>query len=381
MPIEDKQLTIPELAKRAFLNVQQRRELEKSTQDTRAVLDNPALLAQAADEEALQKQYERETAMLESGSPPEYDSHTRNKLFRLLKHIDAEAKSTMLTHTEMERGRPSDIDRYFSWHYGPQSGDQMMLARRNILLLLDRDNDEPNFLSITRLREQVDEAHRVNSPMYRMNFDEIKWEEHIEDNLIRDMDPREWQTFLELKLLEWTKPSICKELAWTTKQYEAALEKLRQSRFTAQQEQEELRVFQELAAERAAQGVPAWLQKAIEPETQGWPLEELKALGISQEAACKALRISQTTLHKYVKYDDWPRIFRARMVNFLERARKKGRVVAVEESIEERDAERVRRTGTRAASEPSDRFQTVDEEPEDDEKAEPYFQEYQSAKK
>lgn len=324
MATAERELTIPELAKRAYLTVAQRKELEKSTSETRALLNDPVQRALSEDPEALEKQLQRETEMLELGSPPEYDTQTKNKLLRLLKHIDEEAKSTMLTNSEMERGRPSDQDRYWAWHYGPFSGDQKMLARRNILLILDRDNDEPNFLSITRLRERVDESHRVNAPLYRQNYDEIAWEDHLEEDLIRDMDDREWQTFLELKILEWSKPSICKELSWSARQYEAALKRLRDSRYLAAQErerEESLAFEKELEQIEAVRG-PAWMDTDEDAEpAKPWPLNELEELGITQTLACSAIGASKPSFIKWAKSGKWPRIQEVRLRKFLRKER------------------------------------------------------------
>lgn len=352
MPVSERELTVPELAKQTYLRVEQRQELERSTTAVKEVLDNPAMRAEAerdgADLEAMEQQYHREIEMLERSTPPRYDAASRNKLNRLRQSLEDDMTSTMLSRDEMERGTPENVDKYFQWHYGQYGGDQKMQAYRTILQILDPANGEPNFLSISRLRAKVGQTPRRNLPAFRDGFDEIKWEEVLEDNLLKDMDPEEYQTFLELKLLDWTRPNICRELDWSTAQYEAAMERLRATRGTrrTQVEPEPELEFDEPKEEMftppVARSKTNFADAFAAPTTAstqeeepklrpydpildaervahfGWPREEIAKYGISTAEFIRKWGRQGAYFYKYSKDDSWPDNYRDEVQKLLD---------------------------------------------------------------
>lgn len=304
MVVPEQSLTVAELAKQNYLRPEQRQDLERSASEIGNILSDPHLRA-VADEEALQTQLNRERELLESGTPPEYDTATKNKLFRLGQKLESDIQSTMLTPSEMERPTPGNIDKYMRWHYGSFNGDQKMAALRTIKQILDPCNNEPNFLSIAGLREGIDESHRVNLPVYRDNYDKIQWEEVVEDNLIRDMDPQEYQTFLELKLLDWSKAGICKELNWSTRQYEAALLKLRDAHgikpvvdpLTSDEKTNLL--GKDVIKEEEAAAKYTFMPKE-------WPKTHIQELGLSIMGFSKEADVPNPRFYQYAREGRWP---------------------------------------------------------------------------
>jgi len=306
MLVSEQSLTVPELAKQTYLRPEQRQDLERSRAEIHAILSDPHLRA-VADEEALQKQLDRETELLERGTPPEYDTQTKNKLFRSAKVLEADIQSTMLTRDEMERPIPSNIDKYMRWHYGPYNGDQKMAALRTIKQILDPNNAEPHFLSLAGIRDGVDENHRVNLPVYRDNYEKIQWEEVVEENLIRDMDTQEYQKFLEFKVLDWSKVSICKEMSWSSKQYEAALIKLRIAHGMTP------------VVESTKTNEPFDDAPGTPSGHSDWPKSELKAIDVPVTTFCKEWGESTGHFYDYIRKGEWPERSRINAVKALER--------------------------------------------------------------
>jgi hypothetical protein len=335
MPVSERELTIPVLAEQNYLRYDQRQELERSSSAVREVLDNPAMRAEAerdgADLESMEQQYHREREMLERGTPPSYDSQTKNKLNRVRRHLEEEMVSTALSRDEMERGTPENVDKYFQWHYGQYNGDQKMRAYRTILQILDPNNGEPNFLSLSRLRAKVGQSPRRNLPAFRDNFDEIKWEEVLEEDLIRDMDNDEYQKFLELRLLDWTRPSICKELSWTAKQYEAAMERVRNSR-GIRSRRVEPEPEPEAQPEAQLRPYDPILDKEVE-RVPGWPREEIKILGMTNAEFIRQSGIRQEYFYKYSHDDSWPEHYRRDILVLLDRLKSEATEHDVEDDV------------------------------------------------
>lgn len=326
MPVSERELTIPVLAEQNYLRVEQRQELERSTSAVREVLDNPAMRAEAerdgADLESMEQQYHRELDMLERSSPPSYDNQTKNKLNRVRRHLEEEIVSTALSRDEMKHGTPENVDKYFQWHYGQYNGDQKMRAYRTILQILDPNNGEPNFLSLSRLRAKVGQTPRRNLPAFRDGFDEIKWEEVVEENLIKDMDSEEYQTFLELKLLDWARPSICKELDWSSAQYEAAMQRLRETRGIRRKQPVELDTEEDVAPPEEEEAKLRPYDPILDKEVEripGWPREELRAIGMSNADFIRQSGIRQEYFYKFSHDDSWPDNYRKTIVDLLGR--------------------------------------------------------------
>lgn len=228
--IPDSELTVDSLAKKTYLRIDQRRDLEQGIRAAKERLEQPMLLElTGGDPDMVRKQLARENAMLDEGTPPQLSSTQTARICRLEQHLRDQIMHAMPTFTMMERARPTDIDHHVAWE---REHKRRVLAWKTCLLMLDPHNTEPNFLSIARLRS---DTVKGDPRRYTQNFDQIKWEEVIEDDLIRDLDDGAYQTFLEYKLLGWSKPSIYKAMAWTPAIYEAAMERLRRSHHAGQE--------------------------------------------------------------------------------------------------------------------------------------------------
>jgi hypothetical protein len=217
----------------------------------------------------------KDEQMLAEGTPPEYDSITKNKLNRLRLKLEEEIQRGMPTADMMERPIPNNIDLHVWWE---RENVQRVAAWKAICRTLDPHNAEPNFTNIARLRPSTPPVG--NPRKYWQNFDAVSWAEGIEETLLHELDDDAYHTFLELKILDWTKASICKELALTPAMYEAAMERLRTSRMAKRT----LEVASEF--EEAEEEVPDTEETPKEdpsrkfPE-QPWILERLPNTGMN----------------------------------------------------------------------------------------------------
>jgi hypothetical protein len=313
MPSPDRELTVPELAKKAYLRANQRKELEQSTTDLRERLANPALIElSGGDPETLEQQYQREMDMLEQGTPPRYDTQSMNRLARLRKHLEEKFTHSLPTFSQMERAIPSNIDFHTAWEKQHQ---QDVLAWKTCLQILDPDESDgsPNFLSIARLRS---DTVKGDPRKYVQNFDFIKWEETLEDELSRDLDDAAYYRFLELKIADWTKPSILKELEWTSKMYEFAMERLRGAAATPTLQ--DGAAVDTLSQEEGTTATEEDAQFEVEEELdEQWPKAAIKRLGMTIRAFTDRLGLVQPRFYQYARDNSWPETWRQKVEETL----------------------------------------------------------------
>jgi hypothetical protein len=309
--VPESHLTVEHLAKATYLRPDQRGDLQRSIAEQQERLANPVVFEMAGgDPETVRQQVAKEQAMLAHGTPPQLPSVQLAKVRRLEQHLREQITHALPTYGMMERGRPTDIDHHVAWE---REHKKRVLAWKACLQILDPGNTEPNFLSVARLRG---DTVRGDPRRYTQNFDQIKWDEVIEDDLIRDMDDSAYHHFLELKLLNWSKPNICKELSWSPKMYEAAMERLRQSHQgarTADEDEDdpELNYGAEDAEDDEAlqitlPGTEAVREAASHPtrfqpaervqKPAGWFAEALRELGMSRYKFCKESGLSDSQL-------------------------------------------------------------------------------------
>lgn len=257
--IPDHELTVESLAKKTFMRPEQRQDLQRSIDSQQERLTNPIILElTGGDPEAVRKQVAKETEMLARGAPPKLGSAQLAKVHRLEAMLRERITHAIPTYGMMERARPTDVDHHVAWE---RQHKRDVLAWKACLQILDPNNTEPNFLSIARLRS---DTVKGDPRKYTQNFDTIKWAETIEEDLVRDMDDSVYHRFLEYKVLGWSKPSICKELHFSDKMYEAALERLRRSMQGKQEPEDEADVT--WAAEDEADDQPAAPTESEDPE-------------------------------------------------------------------------------------------------------------------
>lgn len=227
MPVADKELSVAELAKKTYLIPAQRQQIEESVAHLNFMIHDPETREVAVpNTDRLVSNLRREEQMLEEGTPPEYDPLTRNKLNRLRLKLEEDIQRGMPTSDMMEKPTPNNVDLHIWWE---RENVQRVAAWKAICRTLDPHNIEPNFTNIARLRPSTPPS--INPRKYWQNFDAVSWQEGIDQSLYQDeLDDDVYHTFLELKLLDWTKVGICKELALTPALYEAAMQRLRASK-------------------------------------------------------------------------------------------------------------------------------------------------------
>lgn len=226
MPSPKPELTVPELAKRSYLVPSQRRQIQESVDHLQFMMRDPETREVAVpNTDRIAANLDKDMRMLQEGTPPEYDSLTKNKLNALRKKLEEQIQRGMPTADMMERSIPNNIDLHIWWE---RENTQRVAAWKAICRTLDPHNDEPNFTNIARLRPSTPPVG--NPRKYWQGFDAISWEDQIEDTLTSELDDEVYHLFLELKLLDWTKAGICKELAFSNEMYEVAMERLRTSR-------------------------------------------------------------------------------------------------------------------------------------------------------
>jgi len=230
-----------------------------------------------------------------------------NKIRRLEQHLREKFTHSLPTISQMERPLPGNIDFHIAWERQHQ---QDVLAWKTCLLILDPDNDEPNFRSIARLRS---DTVKGDPRRYSIGFDNTRWEEVVEEDLARDLDDASYYQFLELKLADWAKANICRKLDWTPKMYEFAMERLRNSKNLAPTE----------PAEPVATNEDETLEDEYEDATSqakpGWPKDEVRALGLTINAFCREIGIAPPQLYNFAKEDTWPDHWRTKINAALDR--------------------------------------------------------------
>ncbi len=227
-----KELSVDTLASKSYLTVDQRKSLEESIASAEAMLRDPETRAAgvAPDVEMLEHQLARERQMLTVGTPPKLDTLSKNRVFQRVQALEEDFAASLPTYEQMQRARPDDIDWHTAWE---RFNQEKVRAWQQGLLMLDPDNTEPNFRSIARLRGNT--AQRTDPRKYWQGFDAIAFGKHIEEELIETLDDLAYARFLELKMRQWSKLTICKELEWSAALYDAAEERLR--RVLAHQEE------------------------------------------------------------------------------------------------------------------------------------------------
>src|SRR5712691_7388145 len=102
MSLTDRDLSVGELAKKSYLNFDQRQELEKSIEATDTMLNETRAGRVEGDVEAMEKQLSREKHMLDSGSVPTLDTQDKNKVFGKVKELEAKFTHALPTYEQMQ---------------------------------------------------------------------------------------------------------------------------------------------------------------------------------------------------------------------------------------------------------------------------------------
>jgi len=157
-------------------------------------------------------------------TPPEnVPPLVKNRLYGRLKELDELIKYDMPTHDMMWKDIPGNVEHHMAWE---EKNKKYILERRNILYLLDPQNDGDHFTTVEMLRSNT--PPKGDPRKFFSNYDYIKWEEEAEA-AVRTLDDDIYYRFLELKCAGWAGATICKELNWDKDVYEQAMSRWRKS--------------------------------------------------------------------------------------------------------------------------------------------------------
>lgn len=283
--LSNQDLSVESLAKKSFLNFDQRQELERSIEGTQEMLTAVRSGFVTGNVEAMEKQLAREREMLSAGSPPNLDTVSKNRLFRKVKELEEKFTEALPTYEQMQVASPSHVDWHTAWERQHQRD---VLAWKTGLMMLDPNNTEPNFRNVARLRGNTRQG--TDPRKYWQGFEAIKFdavEQAIVDDLLATMDDKAYMQFLQLKAAGWAKANILRQLEWSKELYAAAEAKFEQS-------------VPKLAAELEVV-VPDEVDEEVEVSEDPWPVNILKEAGISIAKFCQRNSINTQMFHKQKK--------------------------------------------------------------------------------
>jgi hypothetical protein len=299
VPVPPEELTVAGLAKKSYLIPSQRHMIQESVEHLNFMMRDPETREVAVpNTDRLVSNLRKDEQMLAEGTPPEYDSVTKNKLNRLRIRLEEEIQRGMPTADMMEKPTPNNIDLHVWWE---RENVQRVAAWKAICRTLDPHNAEPNFTNIARLRPSTPPAG--NPRKYWQNFDAVSWAEGIEETLLSELDDTIYHLFLELKLLDWTKAGICKELALTPEMYEAAMERLRTSKTAkrtlevaepdSDEEEDDAELAEEEDEEKEEPQEKSTVKKRATPayEQHTWIRDRIRQTGMSLTVFAKRYQV------------------------------------------------------------------------------------------
>lgn len=301
--------TIMELARATYLRPAQRRKLKASIDSLESMLQNAPTLESvhgiAINREAAQESLSRDKKMLEDGTPPDYPTPIKNRLFKVMQTLESSIREQMPTQDMMEKPIPANID----WHIAHSEQNlHKILAWKSIRRILDPHNDGPNFTNLDILRTNT--QPKGDPRLYWKGFDPIKWSEEMLDELGSEIDESDYRRFLELKLFDWSERNIRRELDWTKEQYQVAQQRLHsRPSLTAEEEEEE-----DAAPPRPPppdpdddeddedEDEPAEAEDLVTSvEIMEWPITELKARSLTRNALAKLMHMPPAALYSALR--------------------------------------------------------------------------------
>jgi hypothetical protein len=322
-------LSVDSLAEKAYLNLDQRQDLEKSVENTQHMLHEARAGRVDGNIEQMEKQLHRESTMLHNGTPPQLDTLSKNRLLKKVKELEDEFTHSLPTYDQMQKPRPDHVDWHTAWERKHQRN---VLAWKTGLLMLDPNNTEPNFRNIARLRG--DTSMGVDPRKYWAGFDNIKFEEFEEatlKDLIENMDDAAYLTFLQLKMAQWAKPLILKKLDWSKEMYAAAEQRYQEAMEALQDETTPVaQTFQPGIPE-----IPEEEEDGEENPAEKWPTPLITALNMPISRFLREAKISAPLFYKARKTQEWPPAMKKAIETTLQRLQSAQQAVAEPESVSE----------------------------------------------
>lgn len=135
-----------------FLRPKERKQREQEKADIEGVLKAPAWMTKDLTEQARQRLHSRSRSLddeLEEHSPPPVSGETKDALHVRLKILEEDIRGGMPTQEVMRRNPPGAVDMHDKWM---KRTKDMQIERKNILKVLDPDNDDKDYCSVEMLR-------------------------------------------------------------------------------------------------------------------------------------------------------------------------------------------------------------------------------------
>ena len=229
-------LTPETLSKQTYLAPQKREGIKQSIQSLEWALRGVSMYGgmdmprdivfpgiAPPEPEILRDSLEKDQALLQSSTPPELSGVEKNHLYRRLKDLDAVITHDMPTYDMMEIPTMSNVEHHMAWE---KLHKKHILERRNILRILDSENDSPFFTSVEQLRTST--PPKGDPRRFFQNFDYMQFQE-AKDEELAVVDDESYGRFLELKCAGWAEMTICKQLNWPKETYNAAMTRWRKA--------------------------------------------------------------------------------------------------------------------------------------------------------
>ena len=135
-----------------FLRVKERRQREEEKRQVDGVLNQPPWALKEITETARARLVQRRNALdddLEENSPPPISGEVKDFLSKRLQQLNEEIRAGMPTTEVMRRNPPGAIGQHERWQ---NANKDKVLERKNILKLIDPENDDPDYCSIEMIR-------------------------------------------------------------------------------------------------------------------------------------------------------------------------------------------------------------------------------------
>jgi len=302
--------TIQELAKKTYFRPAQRDQIQRSIAQSESMLQQHETLRGYGIDinvEEISRTLRLDQETLQNNSPDNYDGGIKNRLNRVRAALEQVIQHDMPTTDDMERPTANNVDRHIAWE---SNHKQDIAAWKSTCRILDQNETGPNFTNIERLRSNT--PPKGDPRKYFKNFDNIAWEDSIDEALASSISDGEYLTFLTLLNLHWAEANVCRELEWTTPQYRAAMERFRRSKYVTDTDAAVLSQIGVIQDENGVlsdsedvsetdNDVAVSQDKHVAPimESDVWPIPELRALGIIDIKVFIAL--SEITNIRYVR--------------------------------------------------------------------------------
>ena len=135
-----------------FLKPRERRQREEEKKQIDGIFSQPPWALKELTETARQRLAQRRNSLeddLAENSPPPVPGDVRDKLAERLKQLTEEIRVGMPTREVVRRNPPGAVGMHERWE---KANKDKIIERKNILKLLDPDNEDPDYLNVEMIR-------------------------------------------------------------------------------------------------------------------------------------------------------------------------------------------------------------------------------------